>query len=202
MTPVPRVTETSGSASVSAPNGDIASTLAHLIARLDAIEDTQARIGQELASVVARLEGPPTAPVVNGRSETGVEEEPRGTAQSGAVATKEPQGENSVALSVEALQKKVDELAETVRLDQARLYNRLRNATITNQKTAIQPLVLANGKYPTNVPGTQGEFEHMTKERYEHLLKSYGQPIKGDTIAKREAVREFLGLAQPNPRKT
>lgn len=37
--------------------------------------------------------------------------------------------------------------------------------------------------------------EFVAEERYEHLLKSYGLPIKGDTAAKRQAVREFLGLS-------
>ena len=36
------------------------------------------------------------------------------------------------------------------------------------------------------------------EERYEHLLKSYNLPIKGDTNAKREALREFIGLTPPN----
>ncbi|KZT71129.1 hypothetical protein DAEQUDRAFT_666537 [Daedalea quercina L-15889] len=179
--------------SISAPNGDIASTFAHLSARLDAIENTQARIGQELASVIARVDGGRSATAVNRHSETGVEEEPRGA---GSVAGS--QDSNSLVNVVEALQKKVDELAEVIRLDQTRLYARLRNATITHQKMPIIPLVMANGKTPANFPGTKGEFEHMTKERYEHLLKSYGQPIKGDTIAKREAVREFLGMSQSN----
>ncbi|KAI0061022.1 hypothetical protein BV25DRAFT_1827268 [Artomyces pyxidatus] len=32
------------------------------------------------------------------------------------------------------------------------------------------------------------------EERYEGLLKAYGLPVKGDTNAKREAVRVFIGL--------
>jgi len=184
-------------ASISAPSGDVSSALAHLTARLDHIEDTQARIGQEIAGVVARIEGGRIVPAVNGHSETGVEEEPRGGAPN-TVAAAEPRQEHSLARTVEELQKKVDDLAEIIRLDQARLYNRLENAAITNQKMPVKPLVMANGKTPANFPGTKGEFEHITKERYEHLLKSYNQPIKGDTAAKREAVREFLGLSQPN----
>ena len=36
------------------------------------------------------------------------------------------------------------------------------------------------------------------EERYESLLKAYNVPIKGDTAAKREALREFIGLTPPN----
>lgn len=35
------------------------------------------------------------------------------------------------------------------------------------------------------------------EERYEHILKSYNLPVKGDINAKREAVREFIGLTPP-----
>ena len=92
------------------PPGDVTNALAQLNARLDAIEDTQARIGQELAGVIARVGGPMT----NGHSETGVEEEPRGA---GAASENEVKGEDSLAKVVEELQKKVDQLAETVRLE-------------------------------------------------------------------------------------
>lgn len=88
------------------PPGDVASALAHLTARLDAIEDTQARIGGELANVIVRVGGP------HDHSETGVEEEPRGA---GAVIAAQPKEEHSLAKVVEELQKKVDQLAETVR---------------------------------------------------------------------------------------
>lgn len=94
------------------PPGDVASALAQLAARLDAIEDTQARIGQELASVIARVGGAPTSIILNGHSETGVEEEPRG-----AGGLPQPKEEESLAKVVEELQKKVDQLAETVRLE-------------------------------------------------------------------------------------
>lgn len=94
------------------PPGDFASALAQLTARLDAIEDTQARIGQELASVIARVGGAPSGLALNGHSDTGVEEEPRG-----AGIVPEPKEEKSLENVVEELQKKVDELAETVRLE-------------------------------------------------------------------------------------
>ena len=37
------------------------------------------------------------------------------------------------------------------------------------------------------------------EERYEFLLKSYGVPLKGDTAAKRQTLREFIGLSPPKP---
>lgn len=79
---------------------------------------------------------------------------------------------------------------------------------------------MANGKTPQNFPATRGEFEHLTsaymllarpvfsvtdgelgclEERYEFLMKSYGIPIKGDTAAKRQALREFIGLSAAKP---
>ncbi|KAI0769278.1 hypothetical protein BD413DRAFT_604900 [Trametes elegans] len=97
-------------------------------------------------------------------------------------------------VALEELQKKVDGLAETIRLDQARLYARLHNAAVTANKQPIKAPVMAGGKTPQNFPGTKGEFEHLTKERYEALLQGYGLPVKGDTGAKREALREFIGL--------
>lgn len=36
----------------------------------------------------------------------------------------------------------------------------------------------------------------IVEERYEALLKAYGQPLKGDTEAKREALRAFAGIPQ------
>ncbi|KAI8996232.1 hypothetical protein BD414DRAFT_477183 [Trametes punicea] len=77
---------------------------------------------------------------------------------------------------------------------QQRLYARLHNATVTVNKLPIQAPIAANGKIPPNFPSTKGEFEHLTKERYEALLKAYNLPIKGDTSAKREALREFICL--------
>ncbi|TDL27043.1 hypothetical protein BD410DRAFT_783197 [Rickenella mellea] len=96
----------------------------------------------------------------------------------------------------EKFEKRLDELAEAFKLDQKRLPARLYNATVTVNKHAIKPIVMANGKFPQNFPATKGEFEHITKERYEFLQKSYGLPITGDTAAKREAVRAFIGLPQ------
>lgn len=166
---------------------DSTTAIAALASRLDAIERTQEHLAEELDAVRAHMGKADNAPSTNGA--LAVEEEPR------APGTGAPEAEpTDLAKTVEELQKKVDKLAETVRLDQSRLYARLRNAVIPINKTPISPLVMANGKTPANFPGTKGEFERMTKERYEHLLKSYDQPVKGDTAAKRQATREFLGL--------
>ena len=75
----------------------------------------------------------------------------------------------------------------------------------------IMALPTVSGKQPPDHPRTKGEFEHLTstfllrweagcsctssaEERYDGLLKAYDQPIEGDTAAKREALRIFLGL--------
>ena len=75
----------------------------------------------------------------------------------------------------------------------------------------IMALTTASGKPPPDHPKTKGEFEHLTstiwhsfkigrlltygtEERYEGLLRAYNQPVEGDTAAKREALRIFLGL--------
>ena len=76
------------------------------------LEPEQARIGQELANVIARVDEGYSAVAVNGHSETGVEEEPRG-----AGSAVEPHQENNLVSVVEALQKKVDELAEIIKLE-------------------------------------------------------------------------------------
>ncbi|KAI0341162.1 hypothetical protein BDW22DRAFT_1408206 [Trametopsis cervina] len=99
---------------------------------------------------------------------------------------------------LQGMERRIEELAEAIRLDQARTYARLQNSVVTSNKMKLTPLVMGNGKTPQNFPATKGEFEHLTKERYEHLLKSYGLPIKGDTAAKRQAVREFIGLTPPS----
>ncbi|CAL1698650.1 unnamed protein product [Somion occarium] len=98
---------------------------------------------------------------------------------------------------LEGMEGKVESLSETIRIDQARLYPRLLNGNVPLNKNQIHPLPMANGKAPPNFPATKGEFEHLTKERYESLLKSYGVPIKGDTNAKRQTLREFIGLTPP-----
>ncbi|KAJ8494819.1 hypothetical protein ONZ51_g2087 [Trametes cubensis] len=114
-----------------------------------------------------------------------------------ATGGSEGEFKSPVEIAIEELQKKVEGVIETIKLDQARLYARLHNATVTVNKMAIQAPIMANGKTPPNFPNTKGEFEHLTKERYEALLKGYNLPIKGDTNAKREALREFIGLTPP-----
>ncbi|KZT18506.1 hypothetical protein NEOLEDRAFT_1047267, partial [Neolentinus lepideus HHB14362 ss-1] len=107
-----------------------------------------------------------------------------------------PAEEGSPEARVEALEKKLNDLADAVKLDQQRLYARLSNASVRHQTAVIKVPATADGKAPPNFPGTKGEFEHLTKERYEALLKAYNLPVKGDTDAKREAVRQFLGLPE------
>ncbi|KIJ61723.1 hypothetical protein HYDPIDRAFT_115532 [Hydnomerulius pinastri MD-312] len=79
---------------------------------------------------------------------------------------------------------------------QQRLPARLHNSRATIMKATLKTPVAANGKPAPGFPTSRGEFEHITKERYEALLKAYGQPLKGDTEAKREALRAFAGIPQ------
>ncbi|KAH7913628.1 hypothetical protein BJ138DRAFT_583969 [Hygrophoropsis aurantiaca] len=97
---------------------------------------------------------------------------------------------------IEDLEKKIADLAEVVRIDQERLPARLHNARCTTLKMVLKAPVGNNGKPPPNFPTFRGEFEHITKERYEAIMKAYGLPIKGDTDAKRETVRAFVGIPQ------
>ncbi|KAI0920680.1 hypothetical protein AcW1_002349 [Taiwanofungus camphoratus] len=158
-------------------------TTSALSARLSSIERTQERLSEELETIRNQIERLQVHEKEREKGKLIIEEE-----------KVEGSEQDSTARAMEEMQKKVDGILETIRLDQARLYARLLNATIKVNKMAIQPLVMTNGKTPANFPATKGEFECLTKERYEHLLKSYDQPIKGDTAAKREAIREFLGL--------
>jgi len=98
--------------------------------------------------------------------------------------------------ALEELDKKIEALKKIVELDQQRLPARLNNSRATILKTQLKAPVGADGKPPVGFPATRGEFEHITKERYEAILKAYGLPIKGDTDAKREAVRLFVGIPQ------
>ncbi|KAH7882111.1 hypothetical protein F5I97DRAFT_1912203 [Phlebopus sp. FC_14] len=94
------------------------------------------------------------------------------------------------------LEKKLNELTDIVKLDQQRLVARLQNSRATVMKAPLKTPILANGKPAPGFPSTRGEFEHITKERYEALLKAYGLPLKGDTEAKRDALRAFAGIPQ------
>lgn len=98
--------------------------------------------------------------------------------------------------AIEELDKKIEALKKVVELDQQRLPARLNNSRCTVLNTPLKAPVGIDGKPPPNFPASRGEFEHITKERYEAILKAYGLPIKGDTDAKREAVRLFVGIPQ------
>ncbi|KIK45438.1 hypothetical protein CY34DRAFT_78075 [Suillus luteus UH-Slu-Lm8-n1] len=105
--------------------------------------------------------------------------------------------------AIEELEKKLEALKKVVELEltsiyhsQQRLPARLNNSRCTVLNTPLKAPVGADGKPPPNFPATRGEFEHITKERYESILKAYGLPIKGDTDAKREAVRLYVGIPQ------
>jgi hypothetical protein len=111
------------------------------------------------------------------------------------------------------VRKKRSMLTAPVLCRQDRLYARLHNSRAATSKSTILAPPTANGKPPPGFPATKGEFEHLTRmhplfvryytilpnltckgERYEALLKAYGQPLRGDTAAKKEATRVFLGL--------
>ncbi|OJA19441.1 hypothetical protein AZE42_04224 [Rhizopogon vesiculosus] len=94
--------------------------------------------------------------------------------------------------ALEELDKKIEALKKIVELDQQRLPARLNNSRATILKTQLKAPVGADGKPPAGFPATRGEFEHITKERYEAILKAYGLPIKGDTDAKREALLQVV----------
>ncbi|KAG1744618.1 uncharacterized protein EDB91DRAFT_1039785, partial [Suillus paluster] len=88
--------------------------------------------------------------------------------------------------ALEELDKKIEALKKV------RLPARLHNSRCTVLKMQLKAPVASDGKPPPNFPATRGEFEHITKERYEAILKAYGLPIKGDTNAKQDAVRTFI----------
>ncbi|KAI0743112.1 hypothetical protein C8Q80DRAFT_1221354 [Daedaleopsis nitida] len=170
--------------------------IAALAARLDIIEREQERLGadvQEVQTQVARMQA--------GAGSGG---HARSEKEHGDVTVVEVQEEgvgefkSAAEMAIEELQKRVEGAINTIKLDQARLYSRLLNATVTTNKMKIQAPMMANGKTPQNFPSTKGEFEHLTKERYEYLLNSYDLSVKGNTNAKREALREFIGLTPPN----
>ncbi|THH04209.1 hypothetical protein EW145_g5690 [Phellinidium pouzarii] len=94
----------------------------------------------------------------------------------------------------DTFKKQLDDHIAEFKLEQQRLPARLHNAMVTVSKATIKPLIMANGKFPSQFPATRGEFEHLTRERYEFLMNSYGLPIAGDLAAKRQAVRIFVGL--------
>ncbi|KAH8988418.1 hypothetical protein EDB92DRAFT_1948085 [Lactarius akahatsu] len=152
----------------------------HLVARLDAIELAQERLAVELAALRSLHAGKSRAPAPN-------EQFLPDAASSASSGT-------STASSLADLERRLADALVVQKLEQDRLYARLHNSRATVSKMSIMALPTASGKPPPNHPNTKGEFEHLTKERYEALLKAYDQPIQGDTAAKREALRVFLGL--------
>ncbi|KAI1791403.1 hypothetical protein LXA43DRAFT_427831 [Ganoderma leucocontextum] len=174
-----------------------------LAARLDIIERAQEQLGADLQQVQAQLARLQVSS--SGSSSGSASAKQKEHAAEVAIMEVEsdagegPSGFKSAAeIAIEELQKKVDGAIDTIKLEQARLYARLHNATVTSNKMGIKAPTMANGKPPQNFPNTKGEFEHLTKERYELLLKSYGIVPKGDTKAKREQLREFIGLTPPS----
>ncbi|KAI0659465.1 hypothetical protein C8Q70DRAFT_915219 [Cubamyces menziesii] len=209
---VPVPTSTGPQAEVAGAAGEVGlrGEVAALARRIEGIERAQEAMGAQLKSVqetLGRLQLSETHARAQKEEKKGHQgsvtvEEVAVTSRDGSGgdrATGESEGEfkSAVEIAIEELQKKVEGVIETIKLDQARLYARLHNATVTVNKMAIQAPIMANGKTPPNFPNTKGEFEHLTKERYEALLKGYNLPIKGDTNAKREALREFIGLTPP-----
>ncbi|KAI0820130.1 hypothetical protein BC628DRAFT_1413298 [Trametes gibbosa] len=170
-----------------APSGSSVEVAA-LAERLDAVERAQDVMGAQLRAVQELL--------ANVKVNVGGPHLPRGAEEVEEVRKDGEGGDfkSGVEIAVEELQRQVGGVVETIRLDQARLHARLHNAAVSANKMQIKAPVMANGKTPSNFPNTKGEFEHLTKERYEALLKGYNLPVTGDTNAKREALREFIGL--------
>ncbi|KAF8547534.1 hypothetical protein OG21DRAFT_907849 [Imleria badia] len=160
---------------------DVSADLGALRSRLEGIEQTQGRMMAEFEALKTQFT---TVGInVNGN---GVESGGGGVATDAAAQT----------AKIEALEKKLNELSETVKIDQERLPARLHNSRATVMKATLKTPVAANGKPVAGFPISRGEFEHITKERYEALMKGYGMPLKGDTAAKREALRLFAGIPQ------
>ncbi|KZT39207.1 hypothetical protein SISSUDRAFT_1032853 [Sistotremastrum suecicum HHB10207 ss-3] len=94
----------------------------------------------------------------------------------------------------ERFEKRLDDQIKAFNLDQQRLPARLHNATASKGPNPIKAPPTASGKTPKNFPNTKGEFEHLTRERYETIMVEYGIPISGDITAKRDTLRSFLGI--------
>ncbi|KAI0296782.1 hypothetical protein B0F90DRAFT_1819790 [Multifurca ochricompacta] len=163
--------------------------LATLATRLDMIEQAQERLAVEIAALRSMHAG---------KSRAGSDEIDEKTERTVVAVAKSSSG-----ATLDDLEKRLEDTILTLKLDHDRLYARLHNSRVTVAKMPIMALPTATGKPPPNHPNTKGEFEHLTsllfvlslsEERYEALLKAYGQPIKGDTSEKREALRIFMGL--------
>jgi len=148
---------------------DSASQSAAVMARLDALE---AENGALRAEIDALKSAPQIVPVTSEKY----------TESAGSGAT------------YEELEKKIADMGERMKLEHAQLYARLHNARATASKMTLIAPPTTSGKPPPGFPATRGEFEHLTRERYEAMLKAYGQPLTGDTAAKKEAARVFVGI--------
>ncbi|KAI9058635.1 hypothetical protein FKP32DRAFT_1596930 [Trametes sanguinea] len=191
----PRPTSEAAVARVGDATGVVASVrgeVAALSVRLEGIERAQEALGAQLQAVQDKL-----AQLQLQRSRDEKKDMGGGVEEVGLDGAPENVFKTGPEIAIEELQKKLEGIMETIKLEQQRLYARLHNATVTLNKQQIKAPIAANGKIPPNFPSTKGEFEHLTKERYEALLKAYNVPIKGDTNAKREALREFIGLTPP-----
>ncbi|EIM89641.1 uncharacterized protein STEHIDRAFT_153486 [Stereum hirsutum FP-91666 SS1] len=167
--------------------GRLTPELESLHARLDAIERTQSVLSNDVESIKAQIESEHT------RVST-----PMPSTSNGASTAALPPAVAASSEKIEELEKKMKEMADTIKLEQDRLYARLHNATASVSKMPIMAPPTANGKPLPNFPATKGEFEHLTRERYEALLKAYGQPLlkaPGPLVdARRQALRVFIGL--------
>ncbi|KDQ56201.1 hypothetical protein JAAARDRAFT_195391 [Jaapia argillacea MUCL 33604] len=162
--------------------------VAALTTKLEAMEVKQDALIREVEGLKDLILS--SHPTTNGATTNGAANGHANGGENGVSENGTPPGVSAY----QELEKKVTDALDSIKIEQGRLYARLLNARLSHQKQTIQPILMTNGKVPPNYPVTKGEFEKLTKERYEALLKSYGLPVKGDTDAKREAVRQFLGL--------
>jgi len=92
------------------------------------------------------------------------------------------------------LEKRIEEMVAAFNTEQLRMPARLHNATCNKSPHGIKAPPISPGKTPKNFPSTRGEFEHLTRERYEGILNEYGVKHSGDVHEKRETLRAFLGI--------
>lgn len=169
--------QSSSSSAQNVEHGRLTPELESLHARLDAIEQAQSVLSNDIERIKVqvvdseqtRVSTP--VPVVPAASSSSV------LAQSGGVSHER----------IEELEKKLQQLADIVKLEsvllcdctrsvhanrlatlrivmnsQDRLYSRLHNATASIPKMSIMAPATASGKPPPNFPATKGEFEHLT----------------------------------------
>ncbi|KAI9431168.1 hypothetical protein H4582DRAFT_2085442 [Lactarius indigo] len=153
-----------------------------LLPRLDAVEQAQERLAVELAALRSLHAGKSRALAPN---ESLIVPDVVSSSVSSA----------DLERRLADLERRLADTLNSQRLEQERLYARLFNSRATVSKMPILALPTTTGKIPPNHPNSKGEFEHLTKERYEGLLKAYDQPIPGDTAAKREGVARVSRVA-------